>query len=92
MTTAKLTRERLNNHLWRAADILRGSIDSSDYKNFIFGFLFLKRLSDRFAEEVEEHISRGVEREDAEADPDFHQFFVPARALGQARQGHPEHR
>jgi type I restriction enzyme M protein len=80
MTVAKLTRERLNNHLWRAADILRGSIDSSDYKNYIFGFLFLKRLSDRFGEEVEEHTSRGVDREDAENDPDFHQFFVPPRA------------
>ncbi len=80
MTPGKLTRDRLNNHLWRAADILRGSIDSSDYKNFIFGFLFLKRLSDRFGEEVEEHISRGVDRDDAENDPDFHQFFVPPRA------------
>ena len=30
---------------------VRGSIDSSDYKNYIFGLLFLKRLSDRFEEE-----------------------------------------
>jgi type I restriction enzyme M protein len=44
----KLTREQLEGYLWAAADILRGSIDSSDYKNFIFGLLFLKRLSDRF--------------------------------------------
>src|SRR5262245_35323555 len=32
----KLTVERLERYLWSAADILRGSIDSSDYKNFIF--------------------------------------------------------
>jgi len=45
----KLTREQLEGYLWSAADILRGSIDSSDYKNYILGLLFLKRLSDRFA-------------------------------------------
>ena len=40
----------LENHLWAAADILRGSIDGGDYKTYIFGLLFLKRLSDRFDE------------------------------------------
>ena len=49
----RLSVERLETYLWSAADILRGSIDSSDYKNFIFGLLFLKRLSDRFEEECE---------------------------------------
>jgi len=44
----KLTIDKLEQYLWSAADILRGSIDSSDYKSFIFGLLFLKRLSDRF--------------------------------------------
>ena len=48
-----LTIAELESKLWGAADILRGQIDSSDYKNFIFSVLFLKRLSDRFAEEVE---------------------------------------
>jgi type I restriction enzyme M protein len=73
---SKLTREQLERHLWAAADILRGSIDSSDYKNFIFGLLFLKRLSDRFEEECEELRREGADPED----PDEHQFFVPKRA------------
>jgi type I restriction enzyme M protein len=72
----KLTVDRLERYLWSAADILRGSIDSSDYKNFIFGLLFLKRLSDRFEEECESLVKDGDDPEDR----DNHQFFVPKRA------------
>jgi type I restriction enzyme M protein len=73
----KLTKAQLERYLWSAADILRGSIDSSDYKGFIFGFLFLKRLSDRFDEEVE--ALKKVPNADPE-DPDEHDFYVPKRA------------
>jgi type I restriction enzyme M protein len=72
----RLTIDRLERYLWSAADILRGSIDSSDYKNFIFGLLFLKRLSDRFDEECEALVVGGYDPED----PDEHDFFVPKRA------------
>ena len=72
----RLTIDRLERYLWSAADILRGSIDSSDYKNFIFGLLFLKRLSDRFDEECESLVKGGHDPED----PDEHDFFVPKRA------------
>ena len=75
MTTAELEAR-----LWRAADILRGQIDASDYKNYIFSMLFLKRLSDRFAEEIEQAIESGVPREVAEGDPDEHELFVPNAA------------
>lgn len=42
----KLTLQQLEQFLWQSADILRGKIDSSDYKKYIFGFLFYKRISD----------------------------------------------
>jgi type I restriction enzyme M protein len=72
----KLSRAELEASLWSAADILRGSIDSADYKNFIFGLLFLKRLSDRFEEECEAVVKAGSDPEDK----DEHEFFVPKRA------------
>lgn len=71
-----LSRDQLERYLWSAADILRGSIDSSDYKNYIFGLLFLKRLSDRFEEECEALVKEGIDPEDE----DEHQFFVPKPA------------
>jgi len=84
--TGKLTVDQLERYLWSAADILRGSIDSSDYKNFIFGLLFLKRLSDRFEEEAEKLITEGLAADVAWNDPDEHQFFVPPRARWSAIQ------
>ena len=75
-----LTSQELQTKLWQAADILRGQIDSADYKNYIFSLLFLKRLSDRFDEEVELAVRSGVPREAAVADMDEHQFAVPAEA------------
>ena len=75
-----LTSQELQTKLWQAADILRGQIDSADYKNYIFSLLFLKRLSDRFDEEVELAVRTGVPREVAVADMDEHQFAVPAEA------------
>ena len=75
-----LSVDELEKHLWAAADILRGSIDSSDYKTYIFGLLFLKRLSDRFEEEAEKLIAERVPEAAAWGDRDNHQFFVPDRA------------
>lgn len=41
----KLTQAELERHLWQAADILRGTVDAGDYKQYIFGLLFYKRLA-----------------------------------------------
>ena len=75
-----LNRQELETKLWQAADILRGQIDAADYKNYIFSILFLKRLSDRFNEEVENAVALGVTRDVALNDRDEHEFFVPESA------------
>ena len=38
-----LSQRELESHLWGAATLLRGLIDASDYKQYIFPLLFFKR-------------------------------------------------
>lgn len=46
-----ITVSQLEAHLWEAANILRGPVDASDFKTYIFPLLFFKRISDVYDDE-----------------------------------------
>lgn len=77
---SKLTLQQLEKHLWGAADILRGKIDSSDYKHYIFGLLFFKRLSDVWSEEYEQLLKAYDGNEEIALMPDQYRFNIPEGA------------
>ncbi len=77
MTKEKLTLSQLEQYLSRAAWILKGPVDASDFKVYIFPLLFFKRLSDVYDEEYQQ----ALEESDGDVEyallPEFHRFEIP---------------
>lgn len=75
-----MNKKKLEDLLWGAAEFLRGQIDASDYKQYVFPLLFFKRLSDVYLEEYNEALE--LHEGDAEyaAMSMYHRFDIPEEA------------
>ncbi len=71
--SAKVSQKDINNTVWNACDTFRGTIDPSQYKDYILTMLFLKYVTDVYIEKKEEYtkkyegneerVKRALERE-----------------------------
>ena len=85
--TRRMTQGELETYLDKAADILRGNADHSEFRGYVFALLFYKRINDCYEEEVRTQadalIKAGMSQGEAltlARDPQNHHFVVPEAA------------
>ncbi|WP_430934019.1 N-6 DNA methylase [Saccharicrinis sp. 156] len=77
MTKNKITLSQLEQYLSKAAWILKGPVDASDFKVYIFPLLFFKRLSDVYDEEYQQAMEESEGDVEYASLPEFHRFEIP---------------
>jgi type I restriction enzyme M protein len=73
----KLTLPELEQHLAKAAWILKGPVDAADFKVYIFPILFFKRLSDVYDDEYKKALEESKGDVNYAELPEFHRFRIP---------------
>ncbi len=77
MGPAGVTQQELESRLWAAANSLRGPVDPSDFKAYIFPLLFYKRISDTWDAEHAAAEAKWGDDLDGEIEADYHRFTIP---------------
>jgi type I restriction enzyme M protein len=77
MKATKITQSQLEQYLAKAAWILKGPVDASDFKVYIFPMLFFKRISDVYDEEFQAALEESEGDEEYASLPEFHRFEIP---------------
>ena len=75
--STRITLNELESYLYASADILRGFVDASDYKAYVFPLLFFKRMCDVYDEEAANAIKEHGEAGAKFMGNDIHRFIVP---------------
>ncbi|SGZ08070.1 Putative uncharacterized protein [Moritella viscosa] len=75
-----MNKNKLEDLLWGAAEFLRGQIDASDYKQYVFPLLFFKRLSDVYLDEYNDALEAHEGDAEYAAMSMFHRFDIPEEA------------
>ena len=77
MTKEKITLSKLEQYLSKAAWILKGPVDASDFKVYIFPLLFFKRISDVYDEEYRTALEESDGDKEYANLPEFHRVIIP---------------
>lgn len=77
MVPKKLTLSQLEQYLSKAAWILKGPVDASDFKVYIFPLLFFKRISDVYDEEFRTALTESDGDAEYASLPEMHRFEIP---------------
>lgn len=73
----KVSQSQLEQYLSKAAWILKGPVDASDFKSYIFPLLFFKRISDVYDEEYELALKESGNDKEYASLKEFHRFIIP---------------
>jgi type I restriction enzyme M protein len=73
----KISINQLEQYLSKAAWILKGPVDASDFKSYIFPLLFFKRISDVYDEEFNLALEESNKDKEYAALKEFHRFLIP---------------
>ena len=73
----KISQSQLEQYLSKAAWILKGPVDASDFKSYIFPLLFFKRISDVYDEEYKVALEESGNDKKYASLKEFHRFIIP---------------